>query len=230
MAGDWIKMEMEISDKPEVHYIAGALHLDPDAVVGKLFRVWCWFNKHTTDGNALGVTYSLVDRISGVTGFGEAMSFAGWLEQKDMVLSMPHFDYHTSDSAKKRALTAKRVAKTRNATVTLPALAREEKRREVKALSGKPDFAEQSAQILTFLNEKAGRQYRPVKANLDLITARLKEGFTLEDCKGVVERKCAEWGANPEMAEFLRPETLFGARKFAGYSGQSGNSAPQVDA
>jgi len=130
MAGDWMKIELELPDKPEVHYIAGALCLDPDAVVGKLMRVWAWFDKHTVNGNALGVTYSLIDRITGATGFGEAMAFAGWLEQRDKTLVMPAFDKHTSKSAKERALTAKRVAKTRNADVTPTPLPREEKRRE----------------------------------------------------------------------------------------------------
>lgn len=129
MAGDWMKIELELSDKPEVHYIANALNMDPDAAVGKLVRVWAWFDKHTQDGNALGVTYSLLDRITGVTGFGEAMCFAGWLEQRDKVLHMPNFDRHNGESAKKRALTNKRVAKIRNAvsvTKTLPEKRREE--------------------------------------------------------------------------------------------------------
>lgn len=129
MAGDWMKIELELPDKPEVHAIAGMLNIDSDAVVGKLIRVWQWFDKHTTDGNAYGVTYSLLDRITNVTGFAEAMVFVGWLEQKDKVLHMPKFDRHTSQSAKTRALTSKRVAKTRNApsvTETLPEKRREE--------------------------------------------------------------------------------------------------------
>lgn len=132
MAGDWIKVEIGLPDKPEVHYIAGACNLDPDAVVGKLIRVWQWFDKHTVDGNAHGVTFLLVDRLVGVTGFAEAMQFAGWLEQRDMVLNMPKFDRHTSKSAKNRALTAKRQADFRNAKVTPTALPREEKRRDSK--------------------------------------------------------------------------------------------------
>jgi len=134
MAGDWMKVELELPDKPEVHALAGILCIDPDLVVGKLLRVWQWFDKHTVDGNAFGVTYLMIDRITSVAGFGEAMMFVGWLEQNDKVLTMPKFDRHTSASAKQRALTAKRVAKKRNAnsndeSVTL-ALAREEKRRE----------------------------------------------------------------------------------------------------
>ena len=92
MAGDWMKIELELPDKPEVHAISSMLNLDPDCVVGKLIRVWQWFDKHTTDGNAYGVTYSLLDRITNVTGFSEAMSFVGWLEQKDKYLVMPKFD------------------------------------------------------------------------------------------------------------------------------------------
>lgn len=135
MAGEWMKIELALPDKPEVHYIAGVLSIDPDAVVGKLIRVWSWFDKHTEDGNALGVTISLLDRLTNVTGFGEAMMLAGWIEQHDKTLHMPKFDSHTSESSKKRALTAKRVAKIRNANVTPAALPREEKRREDKNTS-----------------------------------------------------------------------------------------------
>lgn len=130
MAGDWMKIELELPDKPEVHSIASMLNIDPDAVVGKLIRIWQWFDKHTTDGNAYGVTYSLPDRISGVTGFAEAMVFVGWLEQNDKTLTMPKFERHTSSSAKTRALTKNRVSKTRNAVTVTEALP--EKRREEK--------------------------------------------------------------------------------------------------
>ena len=130
MAGDWLKVETALPDKPEVHYIASTLNIDPDAVIGKLLRVWSWFDQHTEDGNAVGVTFALVDRFAGVTGFGEAMQFAGWLVQKDKTLVMVNFDRHNSKSAKKRALSGERQARFRNASVTLGALP--EKRREEK--------------------------------------------------------------------------------------------------
>lgn len=139
----WMKIDLELPDKPEVHAIAGILGIDPDAVVGKLIRVWQWFDKHTTDGNAVGVTFALPNRISGVLGFGEAMAQVGWLEQRDNMLVMPKFDAHTSESAKARALTAKRVEKHKakgNAKVTetvtvsplAVALPKEEKEKEEK--------------------------------------------------------------------------------------------------
>lgn len=134
MAGDWMKIELDLADKPEIHYISSILKIEPDAVIGKLIRVWAWFDKHTTDGNAHGVTFAVVDRMAGLVGFGEAMQFAGWLSQKGTVLSMPKFNRHNGESAKKRALTSERVAKHRNArsvTETLP----EKRRKENKGLA-----------------------------------------------------------------------------------------------
>lgn len=70
--------------------------------------------------------------------------------------------------------------------------------------------------IISFLNEKAGTNYRSSSAKTKtLIKARAEEGFTLDDFKTVIEKKCAEW-LNTPMEKYLRPETLFGT-KFEGY-------------
>lgn len=74
--------------------------------------------------------------------------------------------------------------------------------------------------VLDYLNEKAGRNYKPVKAHLALISARLSEGATVEECRAVIDAKVMAWGTDPKMRDYLRPETLFGATKFAGYVGQ----------
>lgn len=114
VAGDWIKFEVATSDKPEVWVIADVLQIDPDAVVGKLLRVWAWFDQHTVDGNAPSVTSVLLDRLVGVTGFCNAMEKAGWLERKGNAIGVTGFDKHNGESAKKRCQTAKRVAKHKN--------------------------------------------------------------------------------------------------------------------
>lgn len=141
MAGDWIKLQKDTPDKPEVLAIATRMNLDPDAVVGKLVRIWSWFDTHTIDGNANSVTFSLLDRLAGVTGFAEQMTFVGWLDQKGHVLTLPNFEYHNGETAKKRALGKNRQDKFRNndesnaksnasnVTETLP-----EKRREEKSI------------------------------------------------------------------------------------------------
>jgi len=142
MAGDWIKFELATPDKPEVWAIAAALNIDPDAVVGKLLRVWGWFDQQTENGNAPSVSKMLLDRLVGVTGFCKAVIDADWMHDDGVTLSLPHFDRHNGKTAKNRATTAKRVASFKNRTgksndegnakVTPEPLPKEEKRREEK--------------------------------------------------------------------------------------------------
>lgn len=144
MAGDWIKLQKDTPDKPEVLAIASRMNLDPDAVVGKLVRIWSWFDTHTIDGNANSVTFSLLDRLAGITGFAEQMTFVGWLDQKGHVLTLPNFEYHNGETAKKRALGKNRQDKHRNneesnansnalsVTKTSPEKRREEKSIEIQ--------------------------------------------------------------------------------------------------
>jgi hypothetical protein len=142
MAGNWIKFDTSTSDKPEVWSIATSLGIDPDAVVGKLLRVWAWFDDHSEKGNAPIVTRALLDRKVGVTGFVTAMIEAGWMEEKDGVLALPNFDRHNGQTAKNRVLTAKRVAAHKkgnaggnakgNAAIVTNALPKEEESRSEK--------------------------------------------------------------------------------------------------
>lgn len=81
------------------------------------------------------------------------------------------------------------------------------------------------APVISFLNEKAGTKYKPTSGKTQtLIRARMNEGFTLEDFKVVIAKKCAEW-IGTDMEKYLRPETLFGT-KFEGYlNSNSGKEA-----
>ena len=77
------------------------------------------------------------------------------------------------------------------------------------------------APVISHLNEKAGTNYKATtKKTQALIRARMSEGFTLEDFKVVIDRKCTEWMGS-DMEKYLRPETLFGT-KFEGYLNTGG--------
>lgn len=82
------------------------------------------------------------------------------------------------------------------------------------------DLKSQAMEILNFLNEKTGRGYRPVDANLKLIIARLKSGVTLRQCFQVIAKKTRERGGDLKMAEYLRPATLFNEKLFEQYLGE----------
>ena len=75
--------------------------------------------------------------------------------------------------------------------------------------------------IIDYFNSVAGKNYKYTsKANRSHILARLKEGFTLDDFKAVIDKKTSEWKNDSKMEQYLRPETLFGT-KFEGYLNQS---------
>ena len=77
-------------------------------------------------------------------------------------------------------------------------------------------------EIISYLNQNTDTAYHHTsKANRQHISARLNEGYTLDDFKRVIDNKVAEWGGEPakgekDMRNYLRPETLFGS-KFESY-------------
>jgi len=83
----------------------------------------------------------------------------------------------------------------------------------------KAKLAQDAKLVIDYLNAKTGSKYRYSKSSTKHIIARLGEGFTVDDCKMVIDKKCNEWLQDPYMSKFLRPETLF-AGKFEGYLNQ----------
>lgn len=70
--------------------------------------------------------------------------------------------------------------------------------------------------VIDYLNNKANKNFRPTtKKTQSLINARIREGFSLDDFKKVIDIKCKQW-LGTEMEKYLRPETLFGT-KFESY-------------
>ncbi|MDC6079173.1 conserved phage C-terminal domain-containing protein [Limosilactobacillus fermentum] len=70
---------------------------------------------------------------------------------------------------------------------------------------------------MSYLNQQAGTSYRASsKATQRFVHARLKENYTVDDCKKVIDIKVANWKDDPKMRKYLRPQTLF-SNKFEGY-------------
>ena len=76
---------------------------------------------------------------------------------------------------------------------------------------------EQIEEIISYLNQVTGKKLKHTAiAHQRYIKARLKEGFTVEDFKTVIDTKSKQWLNNEKMNMYLRPETLFGT-SFDGY-------------
>lgn len=60
-------------------------------------------------------------------------------------------------------------------------------------------------------DKKDGEGFSPrAKKNVELISALIHEGYTVNDLKTVIEKKCDSWLTDPVMKSNLRPSVLFG--------------------
>ncbi|QEZ70702.1 hypothetical protein D4A35_08370 [Paraclostridium bifermentans] len=79
------------------------------------------------------------------------------------------------------------------------------------------------SRVITRLNGLTSKNFKyTTKKTISYIDSRLKEGFSEQDFYKVIGIKVEEW-LNTDMAKYLRPETLFGA-KFESYLNQSLNN------
>lgn len=86
------------------------------------------------------------------------------------------------------------------------------------------DYTPQARMILEFLNTKRPGKtgYKPVESNLSLIRARLMEGYTVEQLRGIVAIKAGQVDRNEFPPLYFRPATLFNATRCAQYVGELG--------
>ena len=104
MAGDWIKVEHGLIDKPEVMEMADLLQVSSHEVVGHLVAFWCWVDANLSPDcpQVKGTTRGL-DRVAGRDGFATALVRVGWLEIENGLIGIPNYELHLSKSAKSRA-------------------------------------------------------------------------------------------------------------------------------
>ena len=92
----------------------------------------------------------------------------------------------------------------------------EQAKKPQKAKESKAD--KEAGEVIDYLNIRTSSSYRATtEANIKPIRARLNDGFTVEDCKKVIDTKSGQWLNNPDMVKYLRPATLFSPSKFEGY-------------
>lgn len=113
MSQDWMKFEKATLEKPEVFRMATSLGVDRDSVIGKLLRVWSYFDTQTIDGVLKQTSKEFLDNIVGQPGFAAAMISVRWLIERRGSLVLPNFDRHNGETAKQRALSAKRMQRNR---------------------------------------------------------------------------------------------------------------------
>lgn len=81
----------------------------------------------------------------------------------------------------------------------------------------------QRKEVIDYLNKKTGKRFKPnADGNKRVIDPRLKDGYTVDDLKHIIDVKYAQWHgktfSNGQLGDnYLRPETLFRVSKIEGY-------------
>jgi len=72
--------------------------------------------------------------------------------------------------------------------------------------------------IIEYLNKSTHKHFRlETEAYRKVIRARLKDGYTIDDFRKVIDSRVLLWGDSDRMSEYLRPQTLFTAAHFDSY-------------
>lgn len=91
------------------------------------------------------------------------------------------------------------------------------------------ELMEKVNEIMQFFNDTCKCNYKSTSnSTINLISARLKEGFSVQDFKTVIQYKYLNWGINPVKFsngkysdEYLKPSTLFASKNFEDYLQQA---------
>ena len=88
------------------------------------------------------------------------------------------------------------------------------------SISNSNSFSESIKEIIDYLNINTNKRYTYNNKSFNRhITARLKDGFTVDEFKLVIDKKCREWKGT-EFEQYLKPTTLFSQAHFEEYLNQ----------
>ena len=201
MAENWIAVDHNTPQKPEVIGLAIELGISNRESLGLLVEVWIWADRNTYNGtaecNGVSVTFALLDAVFGVTGLANALQNVGWLVAKnDGIATFPNFGDLNGKTAKARKTTNRRVNKHReqaktqgedNVTVSAlqeryknvtPALPQEQEHLKTPeqnnplSASASPPI---SKTVVEKFNEAMGASARMTKKRQAQLTARLRD-------------------------------------------------------
>ena len=92
-----------------------------------------------------------------------------------------------------------------------------------QAQPAQPSIAAQRREVVEYLNQKTGKHFKPdADGNKRIIEPRLKEDYTVDEMKKVIDNMYSLWHGvtfrNGELGDnYLKPETLFRSSKIDGY-------------
>jgi len=123
MAGEWFPVDVNLAEKPEVLELCEITGLDVEVVVFRLFRLWGWFQMHSSDGHARVTLKRFTSVAGGDAEFWRAVTQVGWLEETGDGIRIPKWEERFSNAAKSKKRAAMRQKRHRQ-SVTLASRSR----------------------------------------------------------------------------------------------------------
>jgi len=232
----WIKITTDIFDDEKIMLIESLP--DAYAVITVWFKLLCLAGKQNNSGVFMMGQIAYTDQMlatifrmkeATVTMALQTFKQFGMIEIIDGVITIPNWDKHqTLDAYEKKKERDRLYQQERRERQKLLVQKSSEKSSDSQTTqSSDVAFSEEDREkeedkktyiyIVDYLNQKAGTKYKASsKKTQTCIHARLAEGFTIDDFKVVIDKKCADWLGDAKMEQYLRPETLFGT-KFESY-------------
>lgn len=126
--------------------------------------------------------------------------------------------YQSDNQQPNQQLTNKQPTPNQQLTTNKNIRSKNKEVRSINSTSGLPPDLDEIGQVITYLNEKAGKRFNPgSKASRSPVSARINEGARVEDLKAVIDIKVSQWKGDPKMDAYLTPQTLFRPANFERY-------------
>lgn len=97
------------------------------------------------------------------------------------------------------------------------------KKRESKPITA--EMKKDAISAIVYLNSQTGSTFSTKGNNIELVAARLREGYSLAEIKLVIDKKVLDWKGS-DYSKYLRPLTLFAKSKFENYLNGTNESNP----
>lgn len=232
----WIKIVTDIFDDEKILMIETLP--SSDSIIVIWFKLLCFAGKMNNDGvflmnNRIAYTDEMLAAIfrRDVNTVRMALNIFekyGMIERFNDVIAIPNWNKHqTLDAYEKKKERDRLYQQERRQKQKLLASKSVEKSSDSRTIASsdvavseedkdKEKDKDLYINIVDYLNKKTDSNFKAsTKKTQTLIHARLAEGFTIDDFKTVIDKKCADWNGT-EWKKYLRPETLFGT-KFESY-------------
>jgi len=135
MAGEWIPLDINLGEKPEVQELIDLTGQGVETVVYRLFQLWGWASLNSADGTVRATPGRLARVCGGDEEFWRAVEAVGWIvfDQAAGTAEIPGWGRRFSMAAKARACHTDRQSRYRDGRVTVDrhkSATRGEERRE----------------------------------------------------------------------------------------------------